>query len=270
MKTSVKKIAPIVVLAALSNIIIFFGCSPEPPENPEVKPEMLIYTGITIIKPMLEIAREIEAGENVHIIITKGGSGNLMKSFLYNRTGDLYLPGSKKYYQILAEQHPDVILETVTVGHNKAAVMVQKGNPKKITSDLQNFSRSTYAVAIGNPDSGSIGKETKKIFQKFGLYEAVLQNAMILTTDSKDLVKLLVNKEADLVMNWYAVSTWPENRDRLEVLELSPGIAEHNPLVLGLLKYSRNKAVARKFMAYASSEKGKTIFKKHGLYFEQF
>ncbi len=247
-------------------LILFSSCkSSTPPKPPPEK--ILIYCGITMVKPMLEIADIIESTENVDITITKGGSGNLMKSFLYSKTGDLYLPGSDKYYQILEKEHPGVIIETSLVGYNKAAIMVQKGNPKKITNDLKNFTKKQYAIVIGNPNSGSIGKETERIFNKKGIYNEVLKNTMRLTTDSKDLVKALCEKEADLVVNWYAVSTWDNNKKCMDVIEIEPSIAKNKKLILGLLKYSKNKEVARKIMEYASSEKGKAVFKKYGLFF---
>lgn len=91
---------------------------------------------------------------------------------------------------------------------------------------------------------------------------------MKLTTDSKDLVKVLINKEADIVINWYAVSTWEENKNYMDAIEINPEFAKEKKLVLGLLKYSRNKETAGKFMALASSRKGQAIFKKHGFHFD--
>ena len=249
-------------------LFIFYACNSQDHNEPEKKKEMLIFCGITMIKPILEIAEIIEADEDIDIVITKGGSGNLMKSMLYSKTGDLYLPGSDKYYQMLDNDHPGVILEKVLVGYNKAAMMVQKGNPLGITGDLNELTQKEFAVVIGNPGSGSIGKETQSILEKKGIYDTVLKNSMKLTTDSKDLVKLLFNKEADIVINWYAVSRWDENKDYMDAIEINPEFAKEKKLVLGLLKYSQNKETARKFMALASSKKGQAIFKKHGFHFD--
>lgn len=235
---------------------------------PDPQEELLIYCGITMIKPILELASIFEKQEDVKLLITKGGSGNLMKSFLFSQTGDLYLPGSDKYFTTLAKEHPGVILQTVLVGHNKAALMVQQGNPLRLNNDLKNMTNPDYAIVIGNPNSGSIGKETKNILERYGIYEEVVANAMLMTTDSKDLSKLLVNKEADIVINWYAVSTWDENIGAIDTIEIDPEFAETKQLKIGLLRYSSNRRLAEKFMQLASSEQGKTVFKKHGLYFD--
>lgn len=249
-------------------LFVFYACNSQDHNEPEKKKEMLIYCGITMIKPILEIAELIEANEDIDIIITKDGSGNLMKSMLYSKTGDLYLPGSDKYYQMLDNDHPGVVLDKVLVGYNKAVIMVQKGNPLGMTGDLNELTKKEFAVVIGNPGSGSIGKETQSILEKKGIYATALKNSMKLSTDSKDLVKLLINKEADIVINWYAVSTWDENKDYMDVIEINPDFAKEKKLVLGLLKYSQNKETARKFMVLASSEKGQAIFKKHGFHFD--
>lgn len=266
--------APFYITTAIFSLFLLIpmitlnGCR-EPQKEPEPKQELLIYCGITMIKPMLEIAAIFEQQENVSILITKGGSGNLMKSFLYSKTGDMYLPGSDKYFATLKKENPGVILKTVHVGHNKAAMMVQKGNPLHITSDLSNMTNPDYAVVIGNPNSGSIGRETKSILEKYGNYDKVVGNAMLMTTDSKDLSKLLISKEADLVINWYAVSTWDENSKFMDTLTIDPQYAIKKNLVIGLLSYSTHRELAEKFMALASSEQGKAIFTKYGLYFDK-
>ncbi len=238
------------------------GCSDS--DNPAQQKELLIYCGITMIKPMSEIARIIEKQENCKIIITKGGSGNLLKSIRVNKVGDLYLPGSDSYIKTSIKEK--LVVDTVFVGYNKAAIMVQKGNPKGITAKLDNLTSKDYYVVIGNPDSGSIGRETKKILDKKGIFEKAQDNARAITTDSKDLVLVLKRKEADIVINWYATSTWDENVSYMDVLPIDEQYAAKKKLVIGLLTTSKYPEIAGKFMEYAGSDKGRAIFNKYGLY----
>ena len=240
------------------------GCSRKEAAQNEQKKELLVYCGITMFKPMSDIAKVIEQQEGCKIIITKGGSGNLLESIRINKVGDLYLPGADSYIKTcLAE---GVVTETVHVGYNKAAMMVQKGNPKGIIADLDNLASKEYYVVIGNPQSGSIGRETTKILKQKGILAEVQRNARALTTDSKDLILVLKRKEADLVVNWYATSTWPENSPYVDVLPISEKYACKKRLVLGLLSTSKHPGIARKFMEYAASEEGRELFKKYGLY----
>ena len=116
----------LVMLLVPVSLTVLTGCL-----NAEstTQPELLIYSGVTMIKPMSEIAAIIEEQEGVKITITKGGSGNLFKSIETNQIGDLYLPGSDGY--ITQAQEAGLVTDAVLVGHNRAAMMVQKGNPKK-------------------------------------------------------------------------------------------------------------------------------------------
>lgn len=242
--------------------LISGGCgkTKPPPEK-----ELLIYCGITMIRPMSEIAAIVEKQENCKIKITKGGSGNLLKSIRYNKTGDLYLPGSEKYFNIIETDHKGLVTEKVMVGHNIAVIMVQKGNPKGITADLANLANKDYGVVIGNPDSGSIGKETKKILQSRGIFESVIRNVMSLTTDSKDLTKAIKNKEADIVICWYAASTWDDNPTYIDIIPIDSKYVKKKKLLIGLLKFSKHPDIAKKIMSLAASAQGKKIFSRYGL-----
>ena len=232
--------------------------------DPTPPKELLVYCGITMIEPMTEIARIIEQQEGVRISFIKGGSGNLLRSLKVNGVGDLFLPGSKSYIdKAKAEQ---LVTDTVHVGYNKAAMMVVKGNPKGISADLKELQNQDYYVVIGNPHSGSIGKETRQILTAAGIFDSVQLNAREMTTDSKRLTQVLLNREADLVVNWYATATWAENRSHIDVLPIDERYAKKKKLVLGLLKSSRYPEIARHFMSYASSDKGREIFNRYGLY----
>jgi molybdate transport system substrate-binding protein len=144
--------------------------------------------------------------------------------------------------------------------------MIQKDNPLNISNDLSNLTDKKYSVVIGNPESGSIGKETKKILDRKGIFEQVENNALKLTTDSKDLVRVLIENEADIVINWFATSTWDENKNYIDVLPIEKQFAKKKKLVIGLLKTSEYPEIAKKFMLFAASEQGKEIFRKYGLY----
>lgn len=264
-----KRIFSVLLAVVLSISLVGCGGSEEvskQSDEDEVKDqkELLIYCGVTMLKPMTEIAQIIEEQENCKITIEKGGSGGLLNKIKTDKVGDLYLPGSDSYINTLSDE--GMIKDSALVGYNKAAIFVQKGNPLNITSDLDNLTKEEYDVVIGNPESGSIGKETKKILDKKGIFEKVVENASKLTNDSTELLRVIKDKEADLAINWYATSVWGDNPEYIDVLEIDEEYAKKKKLVIGLLEYSENPELAKKFMDYASSELGKEIFNKYGLY----
>ena len=259
-----KALVIISVLGLLSAAAYFLNQLIFAPPQVIPKKELLVYCGMTMIKPMAEIAAALEKHEDIKISIIKGGSGNLLKSIRFNRLGDLYLPGSESYInQAKAE---GLISRSVHVGYNKAAMMVREGNPKGIKPNLDALKSPDYYIVIGNPDSGSIGKETKKILTSADIFGDVMLNAGELTTDSKRLIEVLKDGEADLVINWYATATWPENSDLIDPLPIDERYADKKRLVLGLLSTARYPQIAKKFMDYAASDEGRRIFERYGLY----
>ncbi|WP_161947617.1 substrate-binding domain-containing protein [Malonomonas rubra] len=233
---------------------------PAPPGSD--RKEILIYSGMTMIKPLLEVSKLFEQQENCVVKITYGGSGHIMRSVQINKIGDLFFPGNKLYIDELAEQ--EMIEETALVGYNQAALFVQPGNPKQITPDLHNLTDARFNVVIGSETSGAIGRETKRILDNFGIYQQVIDNALYLTTDSKGLNRAMRSHDADLVMNWKAVGYFPENKGKMEILPHPEEPLHRRPLVIGTLRYSQNPKLAGKFLRLISSETGQQIFQKFG------
>jgi len=249
-----------VLLVLLMTIFVFGGC--QKAEQKESRKELLIYCGITMIMPMQEIAKIIEQEKNCTIKITKQGSGALLNSIKANRVGDLFLPGSESYIKTCIAE--GLVKESVAVGYNRAALIVQKSNPLHITPDVKNLTNKQYRVVLGSAESSSIGRETERILTPLGIYQEALDIALFLTSDSKGMVKAILDKNADLVLNWYATSVWEENRTSMDGLLLDDKVAPPHKLVLGLLTFSPYPDIARRFMELASSKQGQEIFARYG------
>lgn len=224
--------------------------------------QLLIYCGITMVKPMTEIAKIIEKEKNCHISLTKGGSEDLYKSLDQSRLGDLYLPGSASYRKRHLEE--GLLGEFRHVGFNQAALMVPKGNPKGVKADLNELLRDDLSIVICNPESGSIGRETKRLLDLAGIYQPVFEKAAYLTTDSRNLNRALKNGDADLIVNWRATAFFEENQTQMEVVDLPIKQAEPKKLLINLLKFSAHPDIAKRFMEYAASSQGQAIFRKYG------
>jgi len=228
-------------------------------ENP---PELLVYCGITMVRPMTEIARRFETMEPVKITLAQGGSEDLYQSLKRSGQGDLYLPGEPTYR---SRYLPEGLLgEVVTLGYNQLAVVVRKGNPKQIKGDPKELLRKDLTVIIGNADSGSVGKETRDVLEMVRLYDKVLDVAVYLAPDSRVLNNAMKRGEADAILNWRATAFFPDNAAAVDVVDLPATLAKPQALQLSLLTFSRHKEASRRFMAYAAGPEGQAIFRKWG------
>jgi len=226
------------------------------------KAELLLYCGITMVRPMTEIAQVFEKRENVKINIAQGGSEDLFQSAKKSGAGDWYLPGEPSYYQLHLKAGQ--FGEYVTVGYNQMALMVQKGNPKGVKPDPKEMLRRDLVAIIGNAESGSVGKEAKAILDQLGIYPKVIRQAAFLAPDSRSLVNAMKKGEGDIAMNWRAVGFFPDNASKIDVVDLDPKLAKPQALLLVQLKSSKHPELAKRFMNYTASEEGQAIFRKHG------
>lgn len=226
------------------------------------RPEMLLYCGITMVRPMTEIAQNFEKKENVKITIAQGGSEDLFQSARKSGVGDWYLPGEPSYHAKHVKE--GLFGEHVTVGYNQMAMMVQKGNPKKVKADPRELLRKDLIAIVGNAESGSVGQEAKAILDGMGIYPQVVKQAAFLAPDSRSLMNAMKKGEADVTMSWRATGYFADNAPRMDTLDLDPKLAKPQALLLIQLKSSRQPELAKQFLAYVAGPEGQAIYRKHG------
>ncbi|WP_122893090.1 molybdate ABC transporter substrate-binding protein [Arcobacter peruensis] len=227
-----------------------------------VRNELLFYIGITMVKPVNILAKEFELSNNCKIKILQGGSQDLYDSIKSSQVGDLYLPGSLSYRNKYLKD--GLLLDGKFVGYNKLSLVVKKGNPKNIKASLEELANENINVVLGNDQSSSVGKASKKILLKHKLYKKAIINAVYLASDSRNLIQAIKSSDTDLTLNWHATTYWKENKNEVEAIELDDKYTIKSKLVFNLLKTSKNKQLSKKFLEYVVSKRGKEVFKKYG------
>ncbi len=252
----------------MRSILILFitfllvACSDEKLPQEKAQPDLIIYSGITMVRPLNELTQEFAKQHNIEIEIRQGASGHALNSILKNKTGDIYFPGSPRYRKL--PESAEIMLDRVTVGYNRMAFLVAKGNPKNITPNLDLLANSEYSVVIASPESGAVGSELKSILDKANITQKVFNNATYFTTDSHRISQAIKKGHADIGVNWYAAAIWPENIGAMDAILLPQSIVQRDALEMNLISYSNNKALAREFMSFAASAHGLKTFARYG------
>ncbi|PQJ95066.1 molybdenum ABC transporter substrate-binding protein [Chromatium okenii] len=224
--------------------------------------ELLLYCGITMVRPMTEIAQRFEQHEKVKITIAQGGSEDLYQSAKKSGVGEWYLPGEPSYRD--KHQAEGLLGDAVTVGYNQMALMVQKGNPKHIKADPRELLRKDVIAIIGNAESGSVGQESKVILEQLGIYSKVVRATAFLAPDSRSLLNAMKKQEADVTLSWRATGYFPDNAAVLDVIDLDSKLAKPQALLLIQLQHTKYPELAQRFMRFTAGDFGQAIFRKHG------
>ncbi len=232
------------------------------PQTGKTQKEILIYCGMTMTQPVMELGALVEKEKNCRVRMTYGESQWLKDTALATKTGDVYFPGSPSYLKsMLADK---TVVETVEVGENRIVFMVKKGNPKKVKGDLRELLRNDIKIVLGDPDKGSIGRETKISLDKMEIYSRAVARALYLTPDSKGLAQAIRQGDADVVVNWKPLAVLQENAQQMDIIILPAGQTEKRTLTMGRLSFSRHVDLAKYFLERAVSEEGRAIFNTYG------
>ena len=167
-------------------------------ETPEADPvELIVFAAASMTETMNQI-KETYQQENPNVTITYNfdSSGTLLKQITEGGADcDLFISAAPKQMNALdgslkddAEKNPngyDMIVpgSRVDLLENKVTLTVPEGNPKGIESfdQLSELLKSgDVLLAIGNSDV-PVGQYTLKIFDYYGLDEAALSAAGVLT-----------------------------------------------------------------------------------------
>ena len=247
-------------------LVLVFGCSPEDqnksPQKGQAKKELAVFCGITMIDPVRELMSRFEQEAGVKMVMSYGGSADLMQSIKLNGVGDIYFPGAESF--IAEADREGILKERKQVGVNQMVLFVRKGNPKGLTGDLDELVKSGVQVGIGHPDLGSVGKEAKRILQAKGIYDQVVAASAMMQPDSKALSGVLREEKVDVVLNWQAVLTFQDNNQYMEILPIKGELATPHKLTMAIIANSREPELANRFLDLCASEQGRAVFQRYG------
>jgi molybdate transport system substrate-binding protein len=234
------------VASASNSIVVFAGSAASPVYN-EAVPLFETKTGIKV---------ELQLG----------GSGSLLSSMKIAKTGDIYIPGSPDY--LLKANNSGVVslnaTETKILAYLVPAIIVQKGNPKNITS-LQDLAKPGIKIGIGDPESVCVGLYAKELLESNNLWDAVSPNIITNAQSCDATAALIPTKAVDAVIGWHVFYNW--NPDKTDIVWINSSQIPKISYIAGAVSvYSQDKASAQSFLDFLSSPGASAIWAKYGYF----
>ena len=218
---------------------------------------LLVYCGAGMSEPMEKIADLFEEQEGVEIQYTFGGSAQLLSQIELYQTGDLYMPGARSYIETAMEK--GYVDETRDVVYHVPCIITPKGNPAGVES-LEDLAEPGVRVALGDPAGPAIGKNSKSMLERLGIWEEVEEKVVAFSATVNELLVYISMEQADAAIVWEDLFD-PETMDKVEIPLEDNGI---KVVPIGTLVFSEDEETAEKFMNFVASEEGKAIFADHG------
>jgi molybdate transport system substrate-binding protein len=255
MSQKVRLIAWFLVLTVV--ILSFTACTKTDSPQANVKPELLLFSGAGIRLAASSLAEEFTKKHNTQIGIDYDGSGRLLGKISSIQKGDLFMPGSRLYVDI-AEEKGLLDKESIkTVAYFIPVILVQKGNPKNIRG-VEDFKRDGLRIGLGDERSAAVGKKAQKILEINNIaYEEISRNVVYKSGTVDELGIAIQMNNVDAVIIWDVNAKYfSEHGDIVSIPVEKNSISE---IPIGILKASKHKTEALKFIDYITSPDGREL-----------
>ena len=251
-------VAAVIAVVALIVILSVFSRRQNVRDGNE---PLLVYCAAGVKQPVSELIEKFSKEYGFAVQLQYGGSGTLLSNLEVSRKGDLFIAADRSYADIAKEKK--LIEETLPIALMRPVIAVAKGNPKGI-NDIAALTRNDLRIALGNPESASIGKLTKKLLAKAGSWESVKQNVEkngVFKPTVPDVANDVIIGAADASVVWDATVAQSPELEAVRVPEFDAAVQEVTVCVLASCKQPVN---ALRLARWLNSNIGNEQFKKHG------
>ena len=207
-----------------------------------------------------EAAKAFEDATGIAVHLHFGGSGKMLSQMLLAERGDLYFPGSSDFME-KAKRKEAVLDDTETrVVYLVPAINVQRGNPKGIEG-LKDLSKEGLRIGIARPDTVCVGLYAVEVLQHANLLDEAMEQIVTNAESCAKTAQLVALEQVDAVLGWRVFQYW--NPKKIETILLKKEqVPRLGYIPIAVSSYSEKVELAKKFIAFLTSPKGKKIYRK--------
>ena len=240
--------------------------------------ELMVFAAASMTETLEEIAELYKSADpNVSLVFNFASSGDLLTQIKEGADCDLFISAAPKQMNALdgsligdTEKNPDGLdlINTdsrIDLLENKVALAVPEGNPKGIESfdQLSELLQSgDVFLAMGNSDV-PVGQYTQKIFAYYGLDEAALNEAGVLTYGSD--VKEVTTQVSEAAVDCGIIYATDAFSAGLQVVDgATAQMCGQVIYPAAVLKNSQHPDQAQAFLDYLTGEEAGAVFESVG------
>ncbi len=218
-----------------------------------------VFSAGAVAPPIKKCAEEFKAKFGVELKFTVNKAEILIEEIERTKEGDLLTCGSE-YILDHAQLKGLVIKETRrSLGSRTSAILVQKDNPKKIKS-MSDLAKE--GMRVGVSVSGCLTGVWDDLATKAKFTEQIRNNTVAYADGCGELMSFINKKQVDAILGWDAFKNL--NMDTMDKVDLPNNLQVHRSTAIGAITFSKNKELAKRFIDFLVSEKGKRIYEQYG------
>ena len=218
-----------------------------------------VFSAGAVGPPIKKSAEEFKAKFGTEFEFTVDKAENLIEEIAETKKGDLLTCGSE-FILDHAQLKGLVLKETrKSLGSRTSAILVQTGNPKKIKS-ISDLAKE--GMRVGVSVSGCLTGVWDDLATKAKITEQIRKNTVAYADGCGELTSFINKKKVDAILGWDAFKNL--NMETMDRIDLPKDLEVHRSTAIGVIAFSKNKELAKKFIDFLVSAKGKKIYEEYG------
>ena len=218
-----------------------------------------VFSAGAVAPPIKKCAEVFKAKSRTEFNFTVNKAEILIEEIAKTREGDLLTCGSE-FILDHAQLKGIVLKETrKSLGSRTSAILVQKGNPRKIKS-MSDMAKE--GIHVGVSVSGCLTGVWDDLATKARFTEQIRKNTVAYADGCGELMSFINKKKVDAILGWDVFKNL--NMQTMDIIELPKDLQVRRSTAIGVITFSKNKELAKRFIDFLTSEEGKRIYEEYG------
>lgn len=223
-----------------------------------------VFSAGAVAPPLLDAAEFFEKKFKIKCDVRVGKPSELLDEIERSKSGDVFSSGAEYILDDAEDRGLIIKGSRKSIGYRRSVIIVPVGNPAKIAS-LKDLCRKSVKIGIGI--DGCLKGVWDDIASKAGLTDQIRQNITSHADACGSLMGLIHSGKVDAIIGWNAFQgVWP---DTCEVIELPETLQVFRSTIAGIISYTRDKELSKKFINYLTSPPIRKIYEGYGWIYPQ-
>ncbi len=221
-----------------------------------------VSAAVSVREAIADIAKDFEAETHDHVDLNFGASGQLAAQIRSGAPVDLFVSAANKEVDDLSKAGVVDDGTRRAVAGNELVLIVPADSKIPLASFEQLKDATVNRLAIGEPRTVPAGQYAMQVLTELKLNDA-LKSRLIYGSNVRQVLNYVELGEVSAGIV-YATDAIQAGQKVKVVATAKPSM--HEPVVLPavVIKSSRNKALAGRFLDYLLSDKGQSVLAAHG------
>lgn len=242
--------------------VIIVGCSKKEKNksiSKNVKEETILIAAASSYNPIIEkIGREFKKEYGYDFKVTYGATGELVDQLKNGAPFDILISADKENIDKI-DKDKLVVRDTISIFANgKIGIAVRKDMGKEILN-LKDLKKENFVkIGIANPKTAPYGDIAKVALEKAGIYDDI-KDKLVYGKNISEIPNLIETKNVDA-----GIIPITTKNDNLQIINIDEKYYNELPQVAAVVKSSKNKEIAKKFISFLKEGKGRDMLLDYG------